>query len=92
LAKKKKSKTKGKAVKTVKAGPSKPHIASNVYTGMAFIATAMLAVAIIFVLSRSSTLFGSVGELFNLQSGPQTVHVAAPEPVVEPDQMTEENQ
>ncbi|MBL4699810.1 MAG: hypothetical protein JKX85_00995, partial [Phycisphaeraceae bacterium] len=80
------------AVKPVKAGSSKPRIASNVYTGMAFIATVMLAVAIIFVLNRSSTLFGSVGELFNLQPGTQTTHVAAPTPVVEPDQTTEENQ
>lgn len=79
----KKQKTKAhKAAKAPKApkGPGKPRVASNVYTGMTFIATVMLITALTFVLIRSSQLFGGIGELFNLDqsSRPSRVQRSAP--------------
>ncbi len=90
MAKKQKTKAK-KAAKAPKApkGPGKAKASSNVYTVMTFVATVMLSVALGFVLMRSAELFGSVGELFNLEqssrSAPRSQPVSAqPQPDATP--------
>ena len=87
MAKKQKKNKAPKAAKAQKAskGAGKPRAAANVYTGLTFIATVMLSVALGFVLYRSSELFGSVGELFDLKASQQPVRMAAPAPAPTPD-------
>lgn len=76
-----------KAAKAPKApkGPGKARAASNVYTGMTFIAMVMLITALTFVLMRSSELFGGVGELFNFEAGQNnTRRMNSPAPAAAP--------
>jgi hypothetical protein len=94
LAKKQKTKA-PKAAKAPKApkGPSKAKASSNVYTVMTFVATVMLAAALTFVLMRSSQLFGSVGELFNLEKTSHPTSRAQPVSAQpQPDATPAENQ
>ena len=85
MAKKQKSKAPkaakaAKAAKVAKAskGSGKVRVASNVYTGMTFIAMAMLITALTFVLMRSNELFGGIDKLFSLEESRETPRMAAP--------------
>ncbi|MAX25655.1 MAG: hypothetical protein CMJ19_14240 [Phycisphaeraceae bacterium] len=94
MAKKQKTKAK-KAAKAPKGpkGPGKAKASSNVYTVMTFVATVMLSVALGFVLMRSAELFGSVGELFNLEQSNRPAPRSQPvTPAAQPDDAPVENQ
>ncbi|MFG0251028.1 MAG: hypothetical protein ACF8OB_19265 [Phycisphaeraceae bacterium JB051] len=94
MAKKQKTKAK-KAAKAPKGpkGPGKPRASSNVYTVMTFVATVMLSVALGFVLMRSAELFGSVGELFNLEQTQRPAARSQPiTPAAQPAATPAENQ
>lgn len=91
MAKKQKTKAAAKAPAASKGpkAPGKPHAPANVYTVLTCITALMLCASLIFVLIRSNELFGSMGELFNLQTQKpaqvqRTMPAAEPAPEAQP--------